>query len=232
LALLSPSFGWAAEETPAITITGSGTVKAKPDEGYITVGVSTVAKKSADAVAENTKVMKALFATLKGKGVGEENIQTLDFSVGENYKQVNEKGEDGRLYPKNVKDGYIVNNSVQVTVCELDKFGDILDAVTANGANTIHGIRFGSSKSADHLKEARKKAVVEATERAKTIADALGVKLGKVLSATEAVAPRQRESFYESRDVAPASMAVPISGGSLSFSVNVNIRWELVDPNK
>ena len=227
-AVLLPSFAL-AHEPGVLSLSGQGVVKAKPDEGYITVGVVTYGAKSADAVRANSTTMKALFATLKEKGVTDENVATSNFSVSENYKTVNEKGEDGRVHPKQVRDGYVVSNVVSVTVCELDKFGEVLDAVVAGGANQVHGISFGSSKSKELLDEARKKAVADATRKAKLYAEGLGVKLGniKVVSENGGYQPRV-QPMYAARmaEAAPAG-DVPVASGQLQFNVTVSVTWEL-----
>lgn len=208
---------------------GQGVVKAKPDEGYITVGVVTYGQKSAEAVRANSTTMKTLFATLKEKGVTDENVATSNFSVSEHYKTVNEKGEDGRFHPKQVRDGYVVSNVVSVTVCELDKFGDVLDAVVANGANQVHGISFGSSKSKELLDEARKKAVTDATRKAKLYAEGLGVKLGnvKIVSENGGYQPRPQPMYAAAMRDGGAPESVPVAGGSLQFNVTVSVTWEL-----
>lgn len=216
---------------PSISLTGSGTVRVKPDEGYINLSVKTVAHKSAKAVTENTRRMRALYKLLADKGVKEENIRTLDFAVGENWKTVYEKDEDtGKRVTKQVRDGYQVYNVISLTICELDKFGEVLDAVTAGEDVEIQGLSFGYSKATDALEEARKKAVADALRRAKTLTDGAGVKLGRVLSIVEADhGPGRRVyAMAETADRSgPGASRVPVSGGSLSFSVNVTIRWEL-----
>jgi uncharacterized protein YggE len=212
-----------------MSLTGTGTVKAKPDEGYITVGVTTYGQKSADAVSANTKTMKALYKTLSEKGIKEEGLQTLDFSVSEHYKTVYEKDEEtGKKVPKQVKDGYVVNNVVHVTCCDLERFGEVLDAVTSSGANSVHGISFGSSKSKDLLNEARRKAVADALEKAKFLTDGLGVKLGRVMNINEGYVNKPRPLYAAANRAEAASAGdVPVSGGSLTFSVSVNVTWEL-----
>lgn len=192
------------------------------------MGVVSLGKKSADAVRANSAAVRKLYATLKEKGVSEDNLQTLEFSLGENYKTVWEKDEDGKRVQKTVKDGFVVNNVVRVTVCELDKFGEVLDALVADGANTVSGISFGSSKAKEKLDEARKVAVADALRKAKLLTEGLGVKPGRVLTVSEGggYTPRPLYSTARAADAAPEG-AVPVSGGSLSFSVSVNVVWEL-----
>lgn len=210
-------------------MSGQGVVKAKPDEGYVVVGVTSYGKKSADAVRTNSASVRKLYTTLKDKGVTEENVQTLEFSLSENYKQVWEKDEDGKRVQKTVKDGFVVHNVVRVTVCELDKFGEVLDALVADGANSVSSISFGSSKSKEKLDEARKLAVADALRKAKLLTDGLGVKLGRVVTVSESGGYTPRPVYAAAARMADAAPEgnVPVSGGSLSFSVSVTVRWEL-----
>lgn len=213
-----------------MSLTGTGTVKVKPDEGYISLGVTTYGQKSADAVAANTRAVKSLFETLAAKGVKEDEIRTLDFSVSEHHKQVWDKDEDGKRVAKTVRDGFVVHNSVQVTVCDLSKFGEVLDAVTAGGANSVGGISFGYSKSKDALAQARKAAVKEALAKAGQITEGLDLKLGRVLTISEHGGGGPRPPVYAAavREAASPAGDVPVSGGSLSYSVTVSVTWELV----
>jgi uncharacterized protein len=175
--------------------------------------------------------MATLFETLKEKGVKEENIQTVHFSVDENYREVwGIDPDDPKKKTRDmVLDGFSVNNHVSVTVCELDKFGDILDAVTANGANQVQRIAFGSSKANEKMMEARKKAVEDAMAKATVIADALNVKLIRVISVTEDNYSHNRDQVYISSGPGEGrtGRSVPLSGGSLSYKVTVFIKWEI-----
>lgn len=179
-------------------------------------------------VRANSTAVRKLYTTLKDKGVSEDNLQTLDFSLSENYKSVVEKDDDGKRVQKQVKDGFVVSNTVRVTVCELEKFGEVLDALVADGANSVHGISFGSSKAKEKLDEARKLATADALRKAKLLTEGLGVKPGRVLAISEGGGNTPRLLSYSAsmpRDATPEN--VPVSGGSLSFSVSVTVVWEL-----
>jgi len=198
-------------------LSGQGTVQAEPDEGYITVGVVNLAENSAQAVKDNTETMTALYATLKKEGVTRPNIATIDFSIRENWKQL--------ASDKRERDGFQVVNMVRVTVCELDTFGKVLDALVRSGANSIHGISFGSSKASELRDQARVLAVKDALRRAELLTKPLGVTIGNVASISESQSYGGDKVY--SRSFAMSETAVPVSGGTLSFSATVGITWEL-----
>lgn len=221
-ALLMSGVTLAEEST--ISLIGQGVIQAEPDEGYITVGVVNVAADSAQAVKDNTVTMTVLYATLEEQGVTRQNIKTINFSISENWKEkVVENNRQVR-----VRDGFRVVNMVQVTVCELDSFGKVLDALVSNGANSIQGISFGSSKASELRDQARVLAVKDALRRAELLAKPLGVTIGDVVSISESMQYGQRNVYAVAASLSDAS-EVPVSGGTLSFTASVNITWELND---
>jgi uncharacterized protein YggE len=123
---------------------------------------------------------------------------------------------------------YSVDNTVYVTVRELDKLGDLLDTVVAAGANTVNSIQFDVADKDSALKQARADAVKNAGVQAQELADAAGVKLGDI----------QSIGFYDSAPypvfdgkggggAATEAAAVPIQAGQLTFTVTVNVTYEL-----
>lgn len=233
LALLTISTpALAVEEISRLTLSGTGTVTVEPDEGYITVGVDIVAPTSAEALLTNSTSMSKLFTSLDTLGVAKKDIRTLEFSISEHYAQVDTEKKDaiGNPIYRTVKDGYQVSNLIRVTVCDLEKFGKVLDTVVQDGANRIHGIEFGSSKAGESLEKAREAATADAVRKAKVLTKGLDVSLGRVLNLSE-IGGGRRELGYAKRSAAEAeSMDVPVSGGTLSYSVSVNVQWEL-EPN-
>jgi uncharacterized protein YggE len=200
-----------------MTITGEGKVSAKPDVGYVNLGVVTQANIAVESVEKNTAAMKKLFKSLTADlGIPLEDIQTSDFSVRPDY--VYKKDDEPQLV------GYTTSNNVTVTVCDLTKMGKVLDVLVKGGANQVRGVSFGVKDSAPLLDKARKLAAQDAKRKAQLYADALGVKLGSLKSLQENNYGRPQPRLY----AATASMRseradVPVSGGELSFSVQVSV---------
>lgn len=229
LAMTAVSYG---RESAKLTSGGIGTVTAEPDEGYISLGVTTLKTSSAEAVRANTKTMTELYETLNGLGVEKKDIRTTDFSINRHHEQVDTGKTDrnGNPIMKIQFIGFYVSNSVRVTVCDLKNFGKVLDAVTQSGANEVGGIQFGSSKAKEKLEEARKAAVKEARAKAATLAEASDVKLTRVLSIREYSSGPAPGGYAAQAMNAERSADVPISGGTLNFSVQVEIVWEIGTP--
>jgi uncharacterized protein YggE len=121
-----------------------------------------------------------------------------------------------------------VDNTVYVTVRDLEVLGDLLDASIRAGANTISGITFDVSDRSQALSQARLAAVENARRQADELAAATGVTIGEV----------QTISYYDStplaytdyaRNVPMAEMAasVPVQAGTLQITTTVTIVYEI-----
>lgn len=203
-----------------VSVSGAGTAYLVPDIAYIYVGVHTEKPSASDAVTENNEQTQKMIEALRDFGIDAKDIRTTNFSI---WPQ--ERYDPLTGTPTGEKT-YVVDNTVYVTVRDLDKLGDLLDTVVAAGANTVNSIQFDVADKDEALKDARAEAVKDAAEKAKELADAAGVQLGEV----------QTIGFYDNvsypvfegkggggGDVAQA--AVPIQPGQLTFTVNVNVTY-------
>jgi uncharacterized protein YggE len=116
-----------------------------------------------------------------------------------------------------------------VRVRDLSKLGEILDKSVSLGMNSGGGIRFLNENTDDALMQARKKAVPNAFVKARILSESAGVKLGKILEMREdarGISPRPMREMAMARSM--AADAVPVAAGENSYSVSVQVRWEIV----
>ncbi len=104
---------------PQMTANGQGVVYLTPDVAYVSIGVQTSADNVSAALNDNNAQASAIANTLKEMGVAEKDIQTSAFSV---YPQ-QDYAPDGT--PMAMK--YVVNNTVYVTVRDLNNMGQLLE---------------------------------------------------------------------------------------------------------
>lgn len=217
-----------ADDTPnTLTVNGTGVVNAIPDEGYVTVSVATVEPTAGEALTANTTTANKLYAALNELGVERKNIKTVVFSVEDHFKQVNRRPDDAQPVFEQVKDGFQVTNTVRITVCELAQFGKVLDSVVTEGATNITGISFGSSKAESYLHKARSEAAKDAVIHAAVIAQGLGVNLGRPLQVVEIENGRTHARYDSLNASGRGAPEAAVSGGSLSFTVTVNVKFGL-----
>ena len=209
----------ARERMRTISVTGTGSVTAKPEIAEVQIGVQTEARTAAAALNGNTAAMNTLFTTLKNTGIAETDMQTSGFNVSPRYEQP----QPGR--PSGIG-GYQVSNQVTVKVRELPKLGELLDQVVQNGANTVHGVRFSLAKPDVFADLARKEAMADAKRKAELLAMEGGVKLGRIASINEAGGPEPR---FQEAAVAMRSAAgpVPVAPGELTVRASLRVTWLL-----
>ena len=124
-----------------ITVVGQGSVNIKPDIARVSVGVETSAETISEAVAENEAMMESVLVALQEVGVDEKDVQTMNYSIQlDRYPEPLPRAEPATGEPQ---PQYRVSNMVNVTIRDLDRVGDVLDAVIEAGANNIWGVSFG-----------------------------------------------------------------------------------------
>jgi uncharacterized protein YggE len=220
LAACGPSTVTVQPQPPlrTITVSGTGMVTLTPDIAYVSIGVQTQNASAKDAVDENNTQAQAVINKIKTFGVADKDIQTTNFSIYPQQQYDNNSNLTGILY--------VVNNTVYVTVRDLTKLGDLLDATVSSGANTINSISFDVADKTDALSQARQAAVAEAKKQADELTSATDVKLGAVQSITYADTTPPAPIQYTRAETAAAA-SVPIQAGSMQISTTVTIVYAL-----
>lgn len=187
-AMAQTSTTTASSYNPAQTIivVGQGTFRSEPDVAQVSIGVETSAETVSEAVAQNEAQMTSILAALTEIGIAEKDIQTMNYSIQfERYPEPAPRvsgTESDQATPQ-----YRVSNMANVTIRDLDKVGDVLDAVVAAGANNIWGVSFSLEDPEPGRAEARSKAVADAQARAEALAELGGVTLGPIMSMSEVI---------------------------------------------
>ncbi|HNN11954.1 MAG TPA: SIMPL domain-containing protein [Anaerolineales bacterium] len=213
----------AAEAPRTLNVSGVGVVYLTPDIAYINIGVNTQKANAAEAVAENKVQTTEVIQAIKDFGVDEKDIRTTNFSIWSNPQY--DPAGTGLI----LSTTYTVDNTVNVTVRDLNKLGDLLDAAVSAGANNIYSIQFDVEDKAAATKEARTKAVDDAKTEAQDLADASGVKLTEISSISyfESSPTPYFEGKGGGGGAAVADVAVPIQPGQLAISVTVNLTYTI-----
>jgi uncharacterized protein len=219
------SRAFAQTPTPAsasprtISVTGKGEVPLTPDIARITIGVRTQGVDVAEAVASNNTQAQEVVEALQEMGVAERDIQTSNFSI---YPQ-QQYDERGQV----IDTTFVVENTVYVTVRELESLGDLLDVAVGRGANSIYGIQFDVEEKGGAVSEARQVAVEDARAQAQELAEAAGVQLGDIQSIS--AISSYPGPIFDGRGAAAeqAASTVPISPGQLIITAEVSVVYEI-----
>jgi len=198
-----------------ITVNGTGQVTLSPDVAYVYIGVNSQSANVTEALSDNNEKAQAISNVLKDLGIDAKDIQTSGFNIYP-QQQVNPEGQvTGTTYN--------VDNTVYVTVRDLQLLGNLLDVVVRTGANSINGISFDVLDKSAAITEARKLAIDSASSQAAEIAQAAGVTLGQ-LQTLSVYASNPPVPMYEGRGgfAMDAASQVPISAGQVILRVEIS----------
>ena len=207
---------------PSVTASGEAVIMVEPDQAEIDIGVVTQAKNAPSAAKENADKLARVMEELKqilGKG---DEIKTASYSLTPNYRYP----QGGR--PELVS--YTATNVLRIKTGVLANVGKLIDTGMQSGANTIHRLAFTLKDEQSAQLQALRSASAKAKAKADEIAAALGLKVVKVLSVTEAergvrpiVMPQARGAQMEVMAQAPT----PVESGTIEVRSSVTLTGEL-----
>lgn len=224
-AIAFPAMAGAADSpTPArIIVSGEGEATIPPDLALLSLSVMREAKTARAALDANNDAMAAVIAAMKAAGIKDRDLQTAGIQINPRYNYTNKP--DGSQEAELV--AYQVTNTLAVRVRDIDKTGEILDKAVSLGVNQGGGISFTNDNPDATITEARKKAVANAVAKAKTLAEAAGVTIGRVLEISDQnIAPPPMAINAKAFDAA-AGAAVPTQAGENAYNVQVTVTFEL-----
>lgn len=202
-----------------IEVTAEQTVSVAPDIAVFQAGVVTNADTAGAAMSDNRAKMNAVFDAIKKAGIADKDVQTAGITINPQYKY-----EENNA-PKVT--GYQASNTVTVTLRDMAKIGDVIDALVGQGVNQMNGPSFQVDDRDAALAEARTAAVKKARARADAYAAAAGVKIARVFSITEAGDSMPQPYPMARMAMAEAKSATPVATGEVELGVNLRIVYEI-----
>jgi len=211
-----------ASRLRTITVSGEGEASGAPDVAVTTLGVEALDPKLGDAISDTSRRMRAVLDAVKRAGVAARDVRTVEYSV--NFEQNPPPPRSSGERPSGV---YRVRNTAQVTIRDLPRAGEVLDAAVAAGANAVSGIAFTIEEPAPLRARAREAAVADARARAEALARASGVAVGSVVSISESSGSPVPRPMLARAMASVAPGAPPIEAGELTERAEVEIVFEI-----
>lgn len=208
-----------AQESNLVTVNGSATVKVKPDIAFINVGVESFSDDAQKAQTENKDIMDKVISEIKGLGIKEEDMKTINYNI---YKTVKGYEKDNRT------EGYNVRNVVEVTIRDTNKVGKVIDKASKSGANNIGNIRFGITDEESYYNEALKIAMGNASNKAEAILSTFDANIGKPYSVEENgfSSPVIYRDSIKYKSVMEDQAQTPVEEGELEITARVVVKYK------
>jgi uncharacterized protein len=216
--VITPAF--TQQPVSSIRVTGDAKISARPDRVQIDIGVTTRAPHSEDAAAQNARAVEAVLAAVRKASGPTATLRTVNYSLHPDYQYHSGGGEPTLT-------GYTASNVVQVTLDDLAKIGGAIDAATQAGANQVQGIQFTLRDQDAVRAEALRTAAQRARAEADVLAQALGLKVLRVLTVEENTPRITPVRVFAAARSAAAEAATPVEAGTLDVTANVTLTVEV-----
>jgi len=216
----------ANDSTPpsSIAVSGQGVVSSPPDLAIVKFGVETTALEASDAIDENARKSTQLTVAIKHALGPGDTVATTRYSLDPVYDHRRDRAAN---QPPTIT-GYIARNEVRVETANLDDIGKLIDGAAAAGANRINRLTFVLHDQDEARSRALAKAARHARHEAQVIADALGVKLGRVLQADSSSSPAASPRLYQGGAMAMESrVATPVDPGDIEVRASVHVTFAI-----
>ncbi|MEO6635092.1 MAG: SIMPL domain-containing protein [Allosphingosinicella sp.] len=208
-----------------LQVEAEGVNRSRPDVMTITAGVVTTARTARDALGANSALASRLIDVVRSKGIEPRDVRTAELSVQPQLEELNEDAENKGRTPRVL--GYVARNTLELRLRDLAKAPDVVDALFGAGANSVAGPEFSLAEPAPAERMARRAAVEAARLEADTYAEALGMRVARVLRVSER---NDFESEGGQQIIVTGSRvrATPIEPGELVTSIRVWIDYAMV----
>lgn len=210
------------ESTPTgtrISASSEAVITVKPDQAQISIAVVTQAATSQEAGTRNAQETEKLLAALKqALGTGGE-FKTSGYWVNPQYDN---SRNNNRVTQ------YVARNSVEVTIDDLKIVSRVIDSAIRAGANNISALRFNLKDEEASKTAALVQATSSARDKAAAMAKALGLRVRRVVSVTDAEVPSVTPVMMEARMAMADSSApqTPVEPGMIEVRSRVTVTVE------
>jgi len=208
---------------PVVELSVSESVDAKPDIVDIGAGVTSQASTAVEAMRINAREMNAVIDRIKALGIKDKDIQTTGINLSAQY-------DYDQSTSRQVFRGYQASNRVSVTLREVERAGEVLDALVAAGATDINGPNFSLDDDTGARAQARKAAFEKARAQAEEYARWSGFSGVRLLEINESVAagppmPYAQSAERKMMDVSAAP--TPVEPGLVGTMVSLTVKFEM-----
>ena len=205
---------------PIVELTINESVEAEPDIVTVSAGVTTQARTAVEAMRLNAQAMTSVIDRIKQLGLAERDIQTTGINLGAQY-------DYNQQTQRQVFRGYQASNRVSVKLRQIDRTGEVLDALVAAGATDLGGPDWSIEDDTAARAQARRQAMETARAQALEYARAAGYSDIRVLEISETIAPQPPMPYLRAVRAEAADASTPVQPGLVQAGVTVRVTYEL-----
>ncbi|MFO7972521.1 MAG: SIMPL domain-containing protein [Desulfobacterales bacterium] len=215
-----------ARDRNLILTDGMADVTGQNDSAKVSVAVVTRGRNLEQVSSENADKTKSVIQAIKDLNIKDLKLKTSDYRV--------TPQRDYKARPPKIN-GYEVHNAIEITLEGFDpeplskNISMMIGKALESGSNTINLIQFYIKDKSALEKQALKQSTRQAMDRAKTLAEAAGVKLKRMVSlSTQPIHIPTRQHMLRAAGMKTEALAAPpIEIGESQIRVQVSIAYEI-----
>ncbi|WP_435202356.1 SIMPL domain-containing protein [Qipengyuania sp. 902] len=213
-------------QNPVIELSVFEQIEVEPDMATISTGVQTDADTAVEALRRNSAEMERLVALIRALGIPARDIQTASINLNPRYDYNNRGDQPPRFL------GYQASNQVTVKLRDLDRVGEVLDAMVEAGATNINGPQFSIEDDEAAKAQARSNALERGRAQAEEYARLAGYSGVRLLQVAEAIrgssgSMAKDEAILVSGSRMAAAPPPPVAPGVVSTGVGIALTYEM-----
>jgi hypothetical protein len=208
-----------------LKIDAEGEYLVRPDMMGISAGVVTTGRTAKEALDANAALANRLVAAVRASGVEPRDVRTSELTVDPQFASDDGAGQGDEDSIRRIT-GYVARNRLALRLRDLRAAAGIVNALFEAGANEVRGPSFGLQDPAPALKGARRSGIAQARVQAETYAEALGMRIARVLRVSE-----RDNSIEEDGTITVTGSRVqptPIEPGEITVRTHVWIDYAMV----
>lgn len=216
-----------AQTTPSVpvdatwlSVSAQAEASRVPDVATLSVGVVTQAADGNAAMRQNAERMTKVMAAIKDAGIADKDVRTSGVNLSPQYRYAENE-------PPKIT-GYQATNTVSLKVRDIARLGEVLDGLAQQGANQIYGPNFEIDQPEPVYDEARLAALKKAQARAETYADALDMRVRRIVTISEGGGGHFMPPMPMKAMAMDRAESTPVSPGESTVSVALEVVFELV----
>lgn len=210
-------------QNPVIELSVFEQIEVEPDTATISTGVRTEADTAVEALRRNSAEMERLVALIRALDIPARDIQTSRISLWPRYDSRDDADELPRVI------GYRADNQVTITLRNLDRVGEVIDAMVQAGATNIYGPRFSVEDDEAAKAQARSNALERGRAQAQEYARLAGYSGVRLLNIGESIrgSSAQGDAIVVTSSRMANSPTPPVSPGTVSTGVSISLTYEM-----
>ncbi len=205
-----------------LSVEGSGEVSLAPSAGEAALSVEVTAPTATKALGQVSEATQRVLAALKGKLGPADRATTEGYDLFPLY-DMSREGRGQRLT------GYRAVSRLRLAVAERpERLGELLDAAVQGGASGLSEVRFTNPGLPEARRQAAAAALKEARALAERLAEAAGVRVGRLVSVSAGEAGGGPQPLrYRAAGMMAAEAAPPMEPGELRVRATVSAVYEI-----